>query len=523
MVKVKSTGQRNDSLLGGAFALTLSVIIVKIIGFLYKLPLSHIMGDEGMGYFNSAYSIFSFFYMLCTSGVPRAVSIIIAQTDAKGKCGAKRILDVCLKLYVSIGVLFSVILLIFSETFATLIGNSLSAFSLLSIAPSLAFVSASGVLRGYLNSQKRMRDIAISEIIEGAIKFVCGLTLALFAARKNMPTHMISSFTVLGVTLGTFIGAVFLFVCSKTENADKNTWQKCDLNNFHIIKNVFCISLPITFSSAIMGVSNIIDLGLVMKRLISFGMTQLEAVALFGNFTTLAVPMLNLVIALISPLGTSAIPHLTSEFTAGKKEKFENICQVIITVCSIIAFPLAFAYLFFSKEILLLLFNDDSAIIGAPLLSVLSVSVISMSLLTVLNSILEATLNPKIPLFSMTLGAFFKVICGYFFIGRLGIIGAPISTGISYGISLLISLGYVLGGLKLKISAFRLVWIPLFSSIISIGAAYVAYNYFFGITFNALYFLIFALIAAFLYFLFVCIFMRKHIRLIFEFVKSAKK
>ncbi len=523
MVKINNTEDGKDSLLGGAFALTLSVVIVKIIGFLYKLPLSHVMGDEGMGYFNSAYSVFSFFYMLCTSGVPRAVSITITESHTKGEYNARSILSVCLKLYVTVGIVFSAVLMIFSRYFAALIGNSLASFSLLCIAPSLAFVSASGVLRGYLNSKRRMRDIAISEVIEGVIKFVCGLAFAFFAVRKKMPVHMISAFTVLGVTLGTFIGAIFLLVCSKNANIRENNGQKIQCANLYIIKKVLYISLPITFSSAVMGISNIIDLGLIMKRLLSIGISSSEAVALFGNFTTLAVPMLNLVTALITPLGISAIPHLTSKFTCGDREEFENICRVIITVGTVIAFPTAAAYLFFSKEILMLLFSNDSAQIGAPLLSVLSASVISLSLLTVLNSILESTLNQKISLISMSVGAVFKIVFGYFLIGRLGIVGAPISTSISYGISLLISLGYILRGLKLNVSSFKLVWIPFFSSIISIGSAYFAYNYFVRGVFDALIFLLFALFAAGLYFTFLYIFMRKQLNSIFEFVKSAKK
>ena len=74
-----------QSLVGGAFSLTLSTIIVKILGLIYKIPLSSLLGDEGMGYFNSAYTVYAFFYLLCTAGVPKAVMILISEAKAKGK------------------------------------------------------------------------------------------------------------------------------------------------------------------------------------------------------------------------------------------------------------------------------------------------------------------------------------------------------------------------------------------------------------------------------------------------------
>ena len=523
MVKINNEEKRKDSLIGGAFALTLSVIIVKIIGFIYKMPLSHILGDEGMGYFNSAYSVFAFFYMLCTSGVPRAVSITVTEAMAKGEEKAvNRILSTSLKVYVSIGVIFSGLLMLFSSFFADVIGNSLSSFSLFCIAPSLTFVSASGVLRGYLNGRHRMRDIAISEVIEGVIKFVFGLSFALLAARKNLPVHMVSAFTVLGVTLGTFIGVVFLSICTKCENKQEKTRQRCAIKSTELFKKVVRISIPITLSSAIMGMTNIIDLGLIMKRLLNFGMSSSEAIALYGNFTTLAVPMLNLIIALITPLGTASIPHLTEKFASGNQTEFNEICHSVLMLTSTVSFPAFAAYLFFSKDILVLLFNDNSAMIGAPLLSLLSVSVIPFCLLTVINSILESVFYQRVSLMSMTVGAVVKLISAYFLIGKYGIIGAPISTGIGYSISFLISSIYLIWGLKIKIDLTSIIFIPFISSFFSIGIAFLMYNYLTKGYSDPKIFLVFAALSALFYLFLVCIFMRKKLVSVCNFVKIAK-
>lgn len=524
-VKITDSDTGKDTLLGGALALTLSVVIVKVIGFFYKLPLAHLLGDEGMGYFNSAYSIFTFFYMLCTGGIPRAVSITVTEALSKGReARAEKILGLCFKLYVSIGITFAIILMLFSSGFARLIGNSLATFSLFCIAPSLSFVAASGVLRGYLNGRMRMKEIAFSEVLEGVVKFVFGLMFAMMGTRAELPVHMISALTILGVTSGSLVGTVFLHVCLKINKTKYKTRQKCEFceNGFEILKDVLKISIPITLSSMVMGISNVADLGLVIKRLVSSGVSTEEAVALYGNFTTLAVPMLNLVLALISPLGASAIPHLTGSFAEGSKGKFNEILKVIFTVCALVAFPISFAYLYFSEQILMLLFPIKSALIGAPLLRALSPAVLSICVLTVINSILEATFHPRISVIAMSVGALLKIVSGYVLIDKLGIIGAPISTGICYLSALLISLTLAIFYAKVCVPI-NAIFVPCISSFIAVAGARTLYDRITGGIFSIPKFIVCGAMSAVLYIAFICIFMQKDLKSVADYVKIAKK
>ena len=126
--KDKSVG---GGIIGSTLVLTVSMFVVKIIGYIYKLPLSHILGDEGMGYFNSAYSIFAFFYMLAIGGVPRAVAISVSEAKVTGGIDAvKKILNISLKIFLTVGLAFSVLLMAFSGAFAKLIGNSTARWQL---------------------------------------------------------------------------------------------------------------------------------------------------------------------------------------------------------------------------------------------------------------------------------------------------------------------------------------------------------------------------------------------------------
>ena len=110
--------KRDVNVVKGALALTLSVVFVKIIGLVYKVPLSYVLGDDGMGYFNSAYTVFTFFYMLCSGGVPRAVSILITEMRVKGREETiPSVLRVALAVFVSLGAVFTLVFICFSEQF----------------------------------------------------------------------------------------------------------------------------------------------------------------------------------------------------------------------------------------------------------------------------------------------------------------------------------------------------------------------------------------------------------------------
>ena len=522
---IKQEDERS-AFLSGALALTVSVFVVKLIGYIYKLPLSHVLGDEGMGYFNSAYSVFSFFYMISLGGVPRAVAVCVA--DARFKCGmsaARRILSLSLKMFLLLGITFALLLMSFSGFFAKIIGNSLAKLSLICIAPSLSFVAAAGVLRGYLNGVGKLRSVALSEILDGVSKFVTGLALALYASRHGYSVYIVSAYTVLGVSIGAFVGALFMLICSKIENIDEKEGQKCDLkeNDRDVVRKIFRISAPITLSSAIMGATGIIDLALIMKRLISVGFSEVEAVSLYGNFTTLVIPLLNLISAFVSPLATATMPSVAKQKALNSSDEYYGLVEQIIFLTSFFISPLAFGYCFFADDILLILFNDASARVAAPLLSIASASVIPSALLIVVNAILEASGRYRTPLVSMSVGAAVKLLSAYLLIGRIGIFGAPVSTALCYLTSFLISAVALRTSQSLKRSVVRSAALPFFLAAAILVAARVVYVLIPMGEGNARIFMPFVVLITLIYIGFGWIFMRKRMDFLENYVKIAKK
>ncbi|MBQ8303117.1 MAG: polysaccharide biosynthesis protein [Clostridia bacterium] len=430
----------SKEILSGAFSLSFSTIIVKILGLIYKIPLAGILGDEGMGFFNSAYTVYSFFYLLSTAGVPKAVMILVSEAKAQGNGSLeKRILSVSFRLFLIIGSLLCLVFIIFASPLSSLIGNNKSAATMIAIAPSIVITSLAGVIRGYLSADMCMLNIAVSQIIEGVGKLVCGLALGIMSSKVGMPLEFVSAFTILGVSIGAFAGFAYLLLSSKIKISREKSGQ--NERSFKIEKRIVSISLPITISAGAMSLTNIIDLGMIMRSLSSLGYTESEASALYGNYTTLAVPMLNLAMAIITPISTAFLPSLTKLYIRSDKAGERELVNNFVTVTMLIAAPLTLGMIVYSREILDILFPMNDTVIGGSLLCLLAPSIIFSSLLLVTNTALEAQGKVKAPIYSMLVGAAFKVILSYFLIRNpeIGISGAPIGTVVSYATALIVS------------------------------------------------------------------------------------
>lgn len=467
-------------IVSGTLSMTVAALIVKLIGLAYKIPLSYILTDEGMGYFNSAYTVYSLFYLISTAGVPKAITILISDAKSKGNTVEKRkIYSVSIRAFAILGLVFSVVLCLFSEKFAILIGNPLSRYTMIFIAPSIFFTAVSGVIRGYLCAYMKFYHIAISQLIDAILKTVLGISLAMLAYSRGYSSYLISAFTILGATIGAFVSTVYLIIVSKTSNTIYNIEQKNDnIRASSVIFRVIKISLPITLSAAALSMANVIDLFLVMKRLAELGYSTSQASVLYGNYTTLVVPMIGLGGALLAPVAMSTMPALASAFSKSDIDSFSKHLNFALKVSAFVAIPLSFGLTFFSKEVLALIFDDADATVAAPILSIGATAIVFYGILTVINCALESVGVVNAPIYSMLFGGAVKFVSSYFLIGseNFGISGAPIGTTLCYATALAISSILLYKKCRLRISFISILFFPFLNSALMIILTKVVMN-----------------------------------------------
>ena len=152
--------------LSGVLLLTLSTVLVKVIGLIYKIPMLAYLGSEGMGYFNTAYELYALFCVISTAGLPVAMSVLIAAFEAEGNTrDAGRVFRVSLALFAGVGGVGTLLLWGLSAPFAALLGSPLSAACMRAISPTVFLICLSSAFRGYFQGRRSMLPTAISQVI----------------------------------------------------------------------------------------------------------------------------------------------------------------------------------------------------------------------------------------------------------------------------------------------------------------------------------------------------------------------
>ena len=471
----KNTKHQQVGAVSGAFSLTAAAIIVKVIGLVYKIPLSHLLGGEGMGYFNSAYTIYGLFYLLCTAGVPKAVTMLVLESkEGTHRYTENQIVKNALGLFFILGISVTAAFMIFSGQLASFIGSSKARTTMLAVAPSVLFVSLGGVLRGYLSAKMSFLCVAVSQILDGVGKLVFGLIFAYRAYTLGYTPQLISAFTILGVTLGAAISFLYLAIASKSDKTKQKSRQKLLLaDKKEIRRRIFSISLPITVSAAVMSVGNIIDLLAVMNRLTFAGYSEAEATALYGYYTTLAVPMLNFALALITPVSVAFMPIFIKGRVKSDIAYASEARSNALSLSALVTAPLVLGISAFSSEILTLLFGTEGVSVGAPLLELIMPAGAFMSVLLIVNTSLEAQGSIRAPILSMLIGSSLKVLISYFLISNsdIGISAAPIGTVVSYASALSVSLLYAKRKHGISFPIFKTHLVPYLNAVLTVICA----------------------------------------------------
>ena len=415
----------------GALCISFATLLVKIFGMLYKIPLSYFLGESGMGYFNTAYTIYSFFYIICATGAPKAIAILISEQGEEDK--QKDIFNVSLRAYKVIGSLGTIITIIFAYPLLNLLGNVNALLSLLTISPSIFILCLSGVYKGYLHGRVNFFPMAISMIIEAFGKLLFGLAFSYILYVKSASPQVISAGAALGISIGCLVSFLYLKICIKNRNSREISKQSRLLNRKEICLKIAKIALPIAFSSSLASLCGVFEIGILMNCLTKQGLSEIEANSVWGNYSTLALPMINFISAMLLPISTVYLPRLV-RIDNTNTEKFEREANNAIYTSVIFALPFSMCFLIYPFMLLDVLFSSNSSILGSELLTMLSPAVLFLSLLTVLNTVLEAKGHIRSSFISMLSTSLIRIVLLLFFLKgtKLGIYAAPLVLSLSY-------------------------------------------------------------------------------------------
>lgn len=432
----------------GALILTVSNVIVKIIGALFTIPLIWIIGEEGMGNFGIAYTIYTTMFALGTAGLPVTLSRMIASSNALGRYKEpNRILVIGFSLYASISLFVSLSMILWAGNITALMGNKDAALALMAIAPAVLFISGDAALKGYFQGFQKMEPTAITNIIESGGKLIFGLLFAWYLLKQGKPLYVVAAGASAGVALGAVLSAVYMalsFFKSKRSIKFTQYMSAAPSRPYKpIFKEFVMTAVPILIGALTINLSSLIDTGVFNNRLQTSGLTLESAKIIFGSYTTMAVKMFTMPIIVISSICVTLLPAIAAAFAVKNRARVKNAVNGTLRITSIMAMPAAVGILVLARPILNLIFSGRpvGVSIAAPLLNILGIAIFTLSLSQVSNSMLQAIGKPQIPVFNFLIGGTVKFIINFILIGMPSIraIGAPIGTNVCYLIIMILN------------------------------------------------------------------------------------
>ncbi|MBR2615541.1 MAG: polysaccharide biosynthesis protein [Clostridia bacterium] len=474
----------------GALILMLSNIIVKAVGALFKIPLANCIGDTAMGYFSSAYSIYSMCFLISTAGLPVAISRMIAASRAKGReKEVDAIYRVSLLIFLGIGILGTAGLFFGADAIASVQGEPDLALCIKTISPIMFFICLVSCIRGYFQGGQNMIPTAISQVIEVMGNLCLGLTAGVFASRAGHAPAVVAAFALGGVTLGIVASAIYMSLAKFL--ADRDAEQGSDAecrSKKSLAKELIAIAVPITISSSVMSLTSVIDSILAVRRLndacvglIYFAVNEATpvAVTLYGAYMAKAVTLFNLPPTIIYPFAISIIPAISSADASGDRRELKKTMDFTFRIVSVICLPCAVGLGVMAKPIIDLLFSSGSPIfltaagneafsnaVVAPMLTVLAAAIVFSGLISVSGSMLQASGFAHLSIISTCCGVAAKAVSAWILIGipSVGYYGIPLSTLLCYVIMFCFNLYFLSSRLHYRLSFGGILLKPLLSA-----------------------------------------------------------
>ena len=390
--------QRKNQYLVQGSILAIASIITRIIGMLYKIPMTIMIGREGMAYYNTAYEIYSIVLILSSLSIPLALSKLISAREQNNEYRtSSRIFRLTMMFAGVTGGAASLIIWFGAGYFAELTGYPSAKYPLRVLAPTLFVVAVLGVLRGYFQGRRTMVPTAVSQIIEQIVNAVISILAAYLLMRVFQSDETQAARGAAGGTLGTLCGALagvfflgFVFYLNKDYIKRKEAMDvnSKDESSFELLKAIVLTLFPIILSQTVYQISGILDIGIFGNFMESCGVEESQSAILQEAYTNKYRQLTNVPVAIASALSAAVVPALTASYQERNVLDIKRKIHSSIKMNMIIAIPAAVGMGVLGPQLIALLYKDNT-ILSGNLLRIGSVAIIFFAYSTMTNGILQ--------------------------------------------------------------------------------------------------------------------------------------
>lgn len=426
---------KSQNYLHGAAILAVGVVIMKILGFLYKMPIGNIIGDDGYSMFLSTYNVYTVFLSLATTGLPVALSRLISEANAEGRAiQAKKTFSVAWRLFFGIGLVCTLIMFFLPEWLATeILHNPPTAVSIRAMAPAVLLVCLVSAYRGYCQGCGNMIPTTVGQVLEVLVKVAVGLALAYVIMRMGLGKAMGSAGAIFGVTIGSLAALIYMWAYKKRNYRDDPAANDVPDSSRRILRQLLRIGIPIALGSSALALLNLVDTSLCMGRLQSAAGYSLErAQTLYGVYGK-AQTIFNLPAAIITPMTISVVPAIAAAMVRGESDDATKISEDSMRIVSVLSMPMGVGLAVLSLPIMKVIYPTSHAA-GPALLAIMGAASFFVCMVLMENAVLQAFGKELLPMYTLISGGVIKVVINWFLVANpaINIYGAPIGTLVSY-------------------------------------------------------------------------------------------
>ena len=496
--------KKPNSFFGGAAILAVGILVVKVISAVYKMPLVNLLCSTGYADFSAAFNIFNILLMISTAGIPVAMSKMISGALEEGRTNqAHKVFRVAFGFFLALGILCSLIMLLFAKQFAALMHNTSAVWCMRVLAPSVALCCCLACFRGYAQGHRNMTPSSVSQIIEALFKLIIGLTLAWVLIRVMGKDDSIGAAgAIVGVTVSELAAVLYMaWDFWKTRRSETYIASDRPENSYNILRTCLTLAIPISLTSASTSIITAVDNSLVMGRLQSaLKLGEEAARSLMGDYTGVQT-VYQIPPALMVAITASVIPAITVCFAKRDRAGATRIVGSALKTGALIAIPSGVGMIVLGTPITKLLFHSLDSEIAGPILSILGVANIFVCIMLVCNSIMQSHGILNVPIITMLIGGVIMVLFDFFVVAipSVNIYGSPIGTCICYGTTCVLDLLIVRRLVPRCPSFLSLFAKPVIASIVMGGAAWATYGLLNGVVGNTVATLAAVLIAVVVY------------------------
>jgi len=512
--------RKKQSFLHGALILTISMVIVNVIGAIFKIPLNWVIGDDGYGYFSTAYSLYAPIFSLATAGFPIAIAKMVSEDYARQRFrDVRRIHRASIAIFAITGTTGLLIMWLGAPFYLNcFIHDSGSLPAMYILAPAILFSCLSSIYRGYYEGLRNMYPTAISEIIESTCKLVIGLTSAIVimqigmqqfyttgkvfgtvaksaAYAKSAALPYAVAGAIFGVTVGSVFGYLFLLF-SHRKNGDGIT--KAELASsvpahtmHYTAVKLIKTAIPIGVGSLAVNIAGLIDATFLQTRIRSILDTHADVLLgmykgmipqinidnntvstyLFGSYST-ALILFMFIPSITQAFSTSALPNVTSAWTRGARSELKKNIEAVIRMTALICIPSGLGLSILARPIITLVFGADE--IASRVLVIMGIGVIFASLSAPIFSMLQAVGRVDLPVKLLAVGLTIKLVLNYTLSGipEINVLGAGTGTLVCYAFITVFAISFLCKITHIVPNFISVFVKPLLASGICVVAAY---------------------------------------------------